>query len=51
MDGSLAMQRVDMGIAICHFELMAKELGLKGEFKKAKPKIESKKEYIISWIG
>lgn len=51
MDGNLAMQRVDMGIAICHFDLMAKELGLKGELKKLDLKIDSKKEYILSWIG
>jgi len=29
--GKLDMQKIDMGIALCHFELMAKELGFKGE--------------------
>ena len=28
------MQRIDMGIAMCHFELTARELGLEGEWEK-----------------
>ena len=26
------LQRVDLGIALCHFELVARELGLAGEW-------------------
>jgi hypothetical protein len=44
--------RVDMGIAMCHFELAAKELGLKGSWIKMKPqdvKTLAVWEYIASW--
>lgn len=47
------IQRVDMGIAMCHFELTAKELGVKGGFKKVSSNIQGNKdtiEYVISWI-
>ncbi len=47
------LQRVDMGIAMCHFELTAKEKGLPGEwsFAEKKPAIamEGKLQYIVSW--
>lgn len=46
------LQRLDMGIAMCHFELAAKELGLKGQWvvegtpdKYPRPNTE----YIVSW--
>jgi len=44
--------RVDMGIAMCHFELAAKELGLKGSWIKKKPQdinTLAAWEYIASW--
>lgn len=46
------IQKIDMGIAMCHFELAAKESMLKGEWKFDKPLTEkstSSVEYIISW--
>ena len=44
------LQKVDMGIAMCHFELTARELGLKGNWKQQGPRISSEdKEYIVSW--
>jgi nitroreductase len=46
------IQRIDMGIAMCHFELTCKELGLKGTWKKLDTNIKSPNdltEYIISW--
>ncbi|MBF0225330.1 MAG: nitroreductase family protein [Desulfobacterales bacterium] len=46
------LQRVDMGIAMCHFELTANELGLKGKWELKKPNIESLPEdtqYIATW--
>jgi hypothetical protein len=46
------LQRVDMGIAMCHFELTARELGLSGEWKHVKQLIEKPDEqieYIITW--
>jgi hypothetical protein len=44
------LQNVDMGIAMCHFELSAKELGLKGDWSVNEPQINSAgMEYITSW--
>ncbi|MEG2290941.1 MAG: nitroreductase family protein [Clostridium sp.] len=50
MDGKLEMNRIDMGIALCHFHLTAKEQKLSGEFKIIDPKIDIKYKYIISWV-
>ena len=48
----IKVQNVDMGIAICHFELSAKELGLKGDWNVNDPQIKSDDmEYIVSWIA
>jgi len=47
------MQRLDMGIAMCHFELTARELGLKGKWGIQDPKVklpDDLTEYTISWI-
>lgn len=47
------IQRIDMGIAICHFDLTCKEIGIQGKFKKIEHGIKSipeNTEYIISWI-
>ncbi len=45
------LQNVDMGIAMCHFELAAKELGLKGGWRVNDPQIKpADMEYIVSWI-
>ena len=46
------MQKIDMGIAMCHFDLTLKEAGIKGSFEKYKQGVEIDKslmEYIISW--
>lgn len=46
------MQRIDMGIAMCHFELTARELGLAGEWKKQDPGLELADEfteYSATW--
>jgi len=48
---NIRLQDVDMGIAMCHFELSARELDLKGDWSVNEP--QSKKEgmeYIVSWI-
>lgn len=49
--GKIDMQKIDMGIALCHFELMAKELGICTEFIIAEPNITCKNEaeYIASY--
>lgn len=47
------IQRVDMGIAACHFHLAALEKGLSGKFEKlAEPHIQApdNTQYIFSWI-
>lgn len=47
------MQGLDIGIALCHFELTAREAGLKGNWqilsKKEIP--QTSFEYIVSWIA
>ena len=47
------LQRVDMGIAMCHFELTAKELGIEGKWQISVPRNISTPqdtEYIVSWV-
>ncbi|MFX1590126.1 MAG: nitroreductase family protein [Promethearchaeota archaeon] len=43
--------RVDIGIAVCHFDLTANELGLKGNWEFLNPDITKPKslKYVISW--
>ncbi|MFX1505676.1 MAG: nitroreductase family protein [Promethearchaeota archaeon] len=45
--------RMDLGIAICHFNLTAQELELSGDWQVINPNfpIPSHLEYIISWIS
>lgn len=43
--------RIDIGICICHFYLVAKEKGLQGEFKVISGKSHEKYKYVVSWIG
>ncbi len=46
------IQRVDMGIAMCHFELAARELGLPGAWAVRAPRIELPGplvEYSVTW--
>ena len=48
------MQRLDMGIAMCHFEQTARELGLEGRWVIDEPDIaglDELTEYTASWIG
>jgi hypothetical protein len=48
------MQRLDMGIAMCHFELTAHEVGLEGRWVVAEPGIRTPGElpvYTASWIS
>ena len=48
------LQRVDIGIAVCHFHLAALEKGLEGTFQRLeKPDIpcQEQVQYIFSWIG
>jgi nitroreductase len=53
----LDLQRVDMGIAMSHFELTAQQLGLKGRWVDGDPgfekplELENLIEYIVSWMA
>ena len=46
------IQRLDIGIAMCHFEIMIQELGFTGKWIDQAPDItlEKNTEYIISYI-
>lgn len=48
--GAVDLQRVDMGIAICHFTLAAQEMGLHGRWQRlpAAP-LQETLHYIASW--
>lgn len=50
--GPMDMQRIDLGIALCHFHLAAQEWNLKGTFEKQELtfKIPKDMTYITSWI-
>jgi hypothetical protein len=47
------LQRVDMGIAMCHFELAVHEFNLHGRWMIAEPEIKKPEstEYIVSWVA
>jgi hypothetical protein len=48
----IKLQNVDMGIALCHFEESAKDLGLSGGWEVNDPHIRKDTwEYIASWVG
>jgi nitroreductase len=47
------LQRIDMGIAMSHFELAARELGLSGKWTTREAAIEKPDvltEYTVSWV-
>jgi len=48
------LQRIDMGIAMCHFDLSARELGLRGAWQIEDPGLEKPDElteYTASWVS
>lgn len=48
------LQRADIGIAMCHFELTAQEQGLTGTWQVTDPgltPLPEHTEYIVSWVG
>ncbi len=52
--GIADMQRLDMGIAICHFDMVASELGLPGEWHIEAPALSvpgSRIEYSATWVS
>jgi hypothetical protein len=49
-NGKIDLQLVDIGIAMCHFELSAREKGLSGIWEVAKPELDmGNTEYIVTW--
>jgi hypothetical protein len=52
MLGEIRLQEVDMGIALCHFELAATELGIGGSWRKSKPAFDAGTwEYVVSRVA
>ncbi len=50
MTGEIRLQEVDLGIALCHFELAAGEHGAPGSWSEAKPSFDAGTwEYVVSW--
>ena len=52
--GVADMQRVDLGIAMCHFALSAAELGLDGSWQVSPPDLETPNvltEYVVTWAA
>lgn len=49
--GDIDMQKIDLGIALCHFELAAKELGMQMKFSLEMPDVAGtgEMEYIASY--
>ncbi len=48
------LQRIDMGIAMCHFQLAAAELGLDGEWRSsesAQPDTPANYEYVVTFAS
>ncbi len=51
MLGEVKLQDVDMGIALCHFELAARESGIPGGWKGSRPSFDPEAlEYVVSWV-
>ena len=42
---------IDIGIALCHFEVTCKELGINGKFETLNPSEIKSLLYVISWIS
>jgi len=48
----VSLQDVDMGIAMCHFEVAVREMDGKGRWEIVQsPHMQKGLEYIVSWIG
>jgi len=47
----VSLQDIDMGIAMCHFEIGAQELNLKGSWKTIPAPQQKVFEYVVSWVG
>lgn len=48
------MQRIDIGIAMCHLEFSLKEAGVQGRWETSEPDVKllnDVTEYIVTWVG
>ena len=54
MTSAVDLQRIDMGIAMCHFELVAKDLFLDGHWVEIDDfsfgPLPKRTEYVVSWV-
>lgn len=52
-NSSFDIQKLDLGIAACHFELATKEKGISGKFIKDNPGLNAPEKtiYLFSWIS
>ena len=48
--GKRKMNRIDIGIALCHLDLYFKEKGINGKFEFKNPNLKTKYKYVVSWI-
>jgi nitroreductase len=49
-NGNIDLQLIDIGIAMCHFELSARETGLSGIWKVGEPELDrGNAEYVVTW--
>lgn len=49
--GKIEMSQIDMGIALCHFDLAAAEKGFMGRFQVLAQSDEGNYKYLVSWMG
>ncbi len=50
MTGEIRLQEVDMGIALCHFELAAMASGIRGIWQESRPVFDpGPLEYVVTW--
>lgn len=48
------LQRIDLGIAMCHFAISAQEAGLEGGWERCSPMVDglpAHTRYVVSWTG
>lgn len=48
---AVSLQDIDMGIAMCHFEVAIQELNQRGHWKILQAPQQRFLEYIVSWVG
>ena len=51
--GEIELQQIDLGIAMCHFELTARDLDLAGRWSFENPDLDDlppRTEFVASWL-